>query len=69
MKIKTILRSLMLFLVSVQVNAALPEKVLVDLSEVTVRAELIPLPMLSAFWIFGAALLAFVGFSRRTNIN
>jgi hypothetical protein len=28
-----------------------------------------PIPMSSAFWLFGAALIGFVGMSRRTNVN
>lgn len=69
MKIKIILLASLLFLVSVQVNAASLDTVLTNGSEVTALSELSPIPMSSAFWLFGAALIGFVGMSRRTNVN
>jgi hypothetical protein len=68
-KIKTILLASILFLVSVQVNAATPDTALADASEIAVWSELSPVPMQSSFWLFGAALIGFVGMSRRTNVN
>lgn len=71
MKIKTILGASILFLVSVHVNAATPNTALADASKTAVwsESELSPVPMPSAFWLFGAALIGFVGMSRRTNVN
>jgi hypothetical protein len=68
-KIKTIIVASALLLVSVQANAASPDTVPADASEVAAWSELSYVAMPSAFWLFGAALLGFVSFSRRTNVS
>ena len=69
MKVKAILIASILMLVSVQANAASPDTVPADASEVAAWSELSYVAMPSAFWLFGAALLGFVSFSRRTNVS
>jgi hypothetical protein len=70
-KIKTILLASILFLVSVQVNAATPNTALADASKIAVwsESEVSPVPMPSAFWLSGVALMVFVSMSRKTKIN